>query len=426
MGDSGFGRLHGGESAGGKSIPLQIEPLTIRGLTPPARLLPTSLRGRAQSCYISGVSLPAHYRDIISGSRSGVVAPCARLALAALEPVYGWVVRRKNRRFDSGHSAVRVAAPVISVGNLTVGGTGKTPLVCWLAKWLREQGQQVTLISRGYGSRSGPNDEALELAARLPDVPHLQNVDRVAAAQEALRKNPRQVLLLDDAFQHRRLARDLDIVLLDALEPFGYGHLLPRGLLREPLENLSRAHVIGLSRADAVSPIRREEIRQQVQKLAPAAHWIELAHQPRRLIDSSGQRIELSHIHGQRVAAFCGIGNPAGFRHTLTQCGVEVAAMREFPDHCSYTPGVLQELEAWVSKVPARDEIAAVLCTRKDLVKILRQNLAGVPLLAVDVELEITRGRERFEQRLAKSLPKTILCAETRLLRLGDRRRQSS
>ena len=363
-----------------------------------------SIRGHVENCYISGVSLPAHYRDIISGSRRGLAAPCARLALAAVEPVYGWIVRRKNLRFDNGHAAaVRVAAPVISVGNLTVGGTGKTPLVCWLAKWLRDQGRQVTLISRGYGSRSGPNDEALELAAQLPDVPHLQNADRVAAAKQALQQNPRQVLLLDDAFQHRRLARNIDIVLLDALEPFGYGHLLPRGLLREPIKNLNRAHVIGLSRADAVSSARREEIRRQVAELAPAALWIELVHQPRGLINSSGSRVELSEIHGQRIAAFCGIGNPAGFRHTLSQCGVEVAAMREFPDHCSYLATVMRELEAWLLNVYKNAGITAILCTRKDLVKIPREKLAGLPLLAVDVELEVTRGRAEFEDSLKRS-----------------------
>lgn len=318
--------------------------------------------------------------------------------LAALEPVYGWAVRRKNRRFDRGHlAAVRVDAPVISVGNLTVGGTGKTPLVYWLAAWLRDQGQQVTLISRGYGSRGGPNDEALELAARLPDVPHLQNADRVAAAVEALGANPHQVLLLDDAFQHRRIARDLDIVLLDALEPFGYGRLLPRGLLREPVQGLKRAHVIGLSRADAVSPTRRDEIRRHVESLAPDALWIELAHEPRRLVSSSGSRMDLSEIRGRPVAAFCGIGNPAGFRHTLSQCGASVAAMRELPDHCSYDAPIMRELEAWLSRALG---ITAVLCTRKDLVKIPRETLAGAPLLAVDAELKITRGQDEFEQRL--------------------------
>lgn len=348
------------------------------------------------------MSLPAHFRDIISGSRQGLVAPCARAVLAALEPAYGWVVRRKNRRFDSDHSpAVRVAAPVISVGNLTVGGTGKTPLVCWLARWLKKQGQQVTLISRGYGSKSGPNDEALELAARLPGVSHLQNPDRVVAARQALDQNPRQVLLLDDAFQHRRIARDLDIVLLDALEPFGYGHLLPRGLLREPVEGLSRAQVIGLSRSDAVSESRREEIRQQVQKLAPEAIWMELAHQPSGLVDCGGKSVGLASLRGQKVAAFCGIGNPAGFRHTLCQCGVDVVAMKEFPDHCTYGPAELRDLEAWVSRC---GEITTVLCTRKDLVKIPHKELGGVPLRAVEVELEITRGKEGFEQRVIEAV----------------------
>lgn len=351
------------------------------------------------------MSLPAHFRDILSGSRRGLMAPCARLMLAAVEPVYGWAVRRKNLRFDDGHAtAVRVDAPVISVGNLTVGGTGKTPLVCWLARWLREEGKEITLISRGYGSRGGPNDEALELAAQLPDVPQLQNADRVAAAREALARNPRQVLLLDDAFQHRRIARDLDIVLLDALEPFGYGHLLPRGLLREPIKNLSRAHVIGLSRADAVSESRRDEIRQQVEKLAPAVLWIELAHQPRGLIDHAGAKTDLNTIRGQRVAAFCGIGNPAGFRHTLTQCGVDVAALREFPDHCAYAPPRVQELEAWLATAAKHREITAVLCTRKDLVKIPHQQLAGVPLLAVEVEVEITRGKKELEGKVAGSI----------------------
>ena len=350
------------------------------------------------------MSLPTHFRDILSGSRRGLVAPCARLMLAALEPVYGWAVRRKNRQFDSGHAvAVRVDAPVISVGNLTVGGTGKTPLVYSLAAWLREQGKQVTLISRGYGSRGGPNDEALELADRLPDVPHLQNADRVAAARQAIEQNPGQVLLLDDGFQHRRIARDLDIVLLDALEPFGYGHLLPRGLLREPVEGLKRADVIGLSRADAVNPVRRDEIRRQVARLAPDALWIELAHQPRGLVSSSGSRMDLSEIRGRQVAAFCGIGNPVGFRHTLSQCGASVAAMRELPDHCSYDAPVMRELEAWLSRASG---VTAVLCTRKDLVKIPRETLAGAPLLAVDVELEITRGREEFEERLRKCLHK--------------------
>ena len=292
---------------------------------------------------------------------------------------------------------------MISVGNLTVGGTGKTPLVCWLAEWFETRSIAVTLISRGYKARRGrPNDEALELAARLPNVPHLQNPDRVAAAQQAIKQNPRQALILDDAFQHRRIARDLDIVLLDALAPFGYGRLLPRGFLREPMSSLSRAHVIGLSRSDAVDAAERERIKAEAVNHAPQAVWIELVHKPTALVSHTGERTDLSALHGVRVAAFCGIGNPEGFRHTLASCGLDVAALREFPDHCSYSDAELDRLEQWLhDKAP----ISAVVCTRKDLVKIPREWLAGLPLWAVEIGLEITVGQAELERRLASLMP---------------------
>src|SRR4051812_48896392 len=278
------------------------------------------------------------YRDIVSGRRTGRLADGLRTALGLLEQPYGWIVTRRNLRFDCGAvQQTKVAAPVISVGNLTVGGTGKTPFVGWLAKWIFNKGVPVTIISRGYGGRSGrPNDEALELAERLPGVPHIQNPDRIAAAHEALAASAQQVLILDDAFQHRRLARDLDIVLLDALEPFGLGHLLPRGLLREPVEALSRAHIVALSRSDAVAESRRRQIETEVRRIAPHATWLELAHRPRALRSFSGDALPLGQRMRKPIAAFCGIGNPAGFRHTLETCRLEIAAWREFPDHCPY------------------------------------------------------------------------------------------
>ena len=130
--------------------------------------------------------------------------------------------------------------PVISVGNITTGGTGKTPMVAWLARWFRNQDVRVALVSRGYRAEAeGQNDEARELATLLPDVPHLQNPDRVAAARIAIDELETQLIILDDGFQHRRIHRDLEIVLIDALQPFGFGHVLPRGLLREPLRGLA-------------------------------------------------------------------------------------------------------------------------------------------------------------------------------------------
>ena len=345
----------------------------------------------------------SQFREIVSSRQRGVIAAGLRAVLAAAETPYAWVVQRKNAGFDSGNAKPAVVdAPVISVGNLTVGGTGKTPLVLWIARWLTEHGYEVTIISRGYGRKgSAANDEALEIAARLPGVKQIQNPDRVAAAREAVAANPRQVLLLDDAFQHRRIARNLDIVLLDALEPFGYEHLLPRGLLREPVSSLARAHVVALSRADAIDEPRRQEIRKRVRSLAPTALWLELAHQPTALVSHSGAGQPLDVWRGRRIAAFCGIGNPAGFRHTLASCDLEVAGFRELPDHFAYPPRAVADLEAWLR---GQAGIAAAICTRKDLVKLPRETLAGLPLLALEIDLAITSERKKFEATLAKTI----------------------
>jgi tetraacyldisaccharide 4'-kinase len=342
----------------------------------------------------------SQFRNLVSGRWRGPIAAVARSALACLELPYGWIVRRRNARFDCGLLRnERVPAPVISVGNITVGGTGKSPFVAWLTRWFLDRAMDVTIISRGYGSRGAkPNDEALEIAARLPGVRHLQDPDRLAAATTALHVNPRQVLILDDAFQHRRLARDLDIVLLDALEPFGYEHLLPRGLLREPLEGLARAHVVGLSRSDAVPESRRREIESRVRQLAPAAVWLELAHQPTRLISASAESLDLAALCGGRVAAFCGIGNPAGFRATLESCSLQIAGWLELPDHCNYDQNQINRLSRWLSSL----DVEHVLCTRKDLVKIPHERLAGKRLWALEIDLQILRGGELLEIALGE------------------------
>src|SRR5262249_5942270 len=144
----------------------------------------------------------------------------------------------------------RAPVPVVSVGNLTVGGTGKTPCVEYVARFYRQLDRRAAILSRGYGSAGGHNDEALLLEENLPDVPHLQGADRVALAAAAVEELESEVLILDDGFQHRRLVRDLDVVLVDASNPWGYGYLLPRGLLREPKSSLRRASVVLLTRCD--------------------------------------------------------------------------------------------------------------------------------------------------------------------------------
>ena len=219
------------------------------------------------------------------------MAALTRGVLRVAEVPYTIAVTVRNRRYDRGAAEVHnVGVPIITVGNLTLGGTGKTPMVKWLAQRFQNAGLRVAIVSRGYGAADGKhNDEALELAQSLPNVPHIQNRDRVAAAQQAIRDFKSQLILLDDGYQHRRLGRDLDIVLLDALEPFGFEHVFPRGTLREPLAGLGRAHVVCLSRADAISQPEREAIRERVAQIAPQAAWCEAAHAASKLVNARGE-----------------------------------------------------------------------------------------------------------------------------------------
>ena len=346
---------------------------------------------------------PSEFRELVSGRRQGAVAAVLRFGLRLAEMPYTWAVRWRNRRYDRGaRLAHRVGVPVVSVGNLTLGGTGKTPMVRWIARWFRRHGVRVTVISRGYGAKTGAqNDEALELQQRLPDVPHLQDPDRVGAALAAVEESGCRLIVLDDAFQHRRIDRDLDLVMIDALEPFGFGHVFPRGTLREPRAGLRRAQVVVLSRADLLEPARREEIRREVQRYAPDAAWAEVTHAPRALLSRSGREEALESLQRQPIAAFCGLGNPAGFRHTLQVCGYRVVAFREFPDHHRYTPADVESLIHWADGL----EVAAVLCTHKDLVKLSIDQLGRRPLRAVIIDLDFLAGQDALEAKLAALLP---------------------
>ena len=275
--------------------------------------------------------------------------------LRLAEMPYALAMSWRNRRYDHGRAVIHhTAVPVVSVGNITMGGTGKTPMVQWIAQFYRRHGVRVSIISRGYrAEEGGRNDEARELEQKLPDVPHLQNPDRVAAAKIAVEELETQLIVLDDGFQHRRLARDLDIVLLDALEPFGFEHVFPRGTLREPLTGLRRAYIVILSRADAIDPSQRAAIKRRVQSLAPQSVWAEVRHAAMELISAGGtgkasgtRQAPLDSLKGHSVAAFCGLGNPTGFRHTIQTCGYYLAGFREFPDHHSYSRADMEVLAA--------------------------------------------------------------------------------
>ena len=309
----------------------------------------------------------------------------------------------RNTAFDRGlKRSFRAAVPVISIGNLTTGGTGKTPIAAFLARWFGERGVKVCFVSRGYGAAgNAPNDEALVLRALCPDVPHLQNPDRVAAARAAVETHKSQLVILDDGFQHRRLARDLDVVLIDATNPWGYGYILPRGLLREPISSLRRARLVMITRVDR-TPRRGDQCHstRRLRRGHPACEIVEAAFPPARLINSQGQAASLETLRGRSAAVFCGIGNPTAFLATLESLGCDVADIRAFPDHHNFTPADVADLQQWVRGLA----VDTVVCTQKDLVKFTHDSLGDRPLWAVEIGTHIVAGEDLLSKRLQSVL----------------------
>ena len=339
----------------------------------------------------------AEFRELISGRRRGVAATLLRGGLKLLSLPYGAGVLLRNKAFDLRVSRVfQAAVPVISVGNVTAGGTGKTPFVAYLANWFKDRGVPVALLSRGYRALEGTvNDEKLVLDRECPDVPHLQDPNRLRAAEIACREHGARLLILDDGFQHRRLHRDWNIALIDALNPWGYGNLLPRGLLREPISALKRADVVVLTRADQCPAQRLEEIGTVLRSIG-CQQWVEVAFAPTELTNSSGETRAVEAFSGQPVAAFCGIGNPTGFKQTLADSGYDPLFFDVFPDHHHYTA---DESQGIADRAIAHG-VKALLTTQKDLVKFPDRDLGGVPLWAVRIGVKVLDGGSLLQQRL--------------------------
>ncbi|WP_171185101.1 tetraacyldisaccharide 4'-kinase [Alienimonas chondri] len=360
------------------------------------------------------------YLNLISGRTRGPLAAAARLALLSATLPYGIAMRLRNRAFDSGWKRTHDAgAPVISVGNLTCGGTGKTPIVADLCLRLKAAGKRPATLSRGYKALpgEGANDEKLLLDALMPGIPQVQNPDRVAGAALALREHRADCLVLDDGFQHRRLGRDLDVALIDATAPFGpgslnrpncRGRLLPAGLLREGIGSLRRAGLILLTRCDAVSDDDRAAVETALSDHVGDTPVVPVAFTPASLVQVDGRTVSLDRVRGRTVGAFCGIGNPAGFRATLEGLGTEIVSFEPRPDHHAHTPA---DLDAILRRAAAAGG-QAVLCTEKDLVKLRTAAFAGfnpsLPILAVRIAATYPHGDEEVTAALTQAVGTSV------------------
>ena len=344
-------------------------------------------------------------RRLLSGQARGPAASSARACLAAASLPYALAVRLRNHLYDRDvFHARRASVPVISVGNLTVGGSGKTPFVCFLAQRLTSAGRRVAVLSRGYRSDpdDGLNDETRLLARYLPpQVIQLSGPDRVDLASWSSSHHRCDVILLDDGFQHRRLARDLDVVLVDALEPFGFGHILPRGLLREPLRALRRAHLIALTRTELVTPLQTHALEAQLARLAPGVPVIYVAFPFVHCQSLSGEtRLKTDRLSAKHAFCFCGVGNPAAFARTLDQAGITQVGWRIFPDHHHYTPADVSLLGDFAVRAGAD----VLLTTEKDAVKLQPGWSWPLPLYFVAVQTLVTRGETVLNDLLVRTL----------------------
>lgn len=311
--------------------------------------------------------------------------PLGRLAAR----VYGAEVARRNRRFDAGQGVTRLPIPVISIGNLSVGGTGKTPLVMHAAETLIGFGLQPCIAMRGYRARDGESDEAAEYGRRLPAVPVVAQPDRTAGLLALLaseRGRTIGVALLDDGFQHRRLARDLDIVLLDATRDPFQDRLLPAGWLREPVESLRRAHAVVITHAESVTPQDCEAIARRARainsRLAVAVarhHWSELlssqpASDSHDAADSGA--IPPADLAGRSVVVACAIGNPGPFIAAAeAHIGGPIASAVIHRDHDPYKPATIGEIMNGAHAADAD----YILTTEKDWSKLQRVPLEKWP-----------------------------------------------
>ncbi len=332
-----------------------------------------------------------------------------RALLWALSVGYGTAVVVRRWLFEIGLlKSFELPAKVVCIGNITTGGTGKTPAVLLAAQTLRRRNHPVAILSRGYG-RARPGGEVVALlddntphwtvcgdepwmmhqALAGMNVPILVSPDRTKAGREAVTFYHSRVVILDDGFQHLRLRRDLDIVLLNAGDPFGGDALLPLGDLREPVSTLARAGLVVLTHADLVDDERLEQVRRRVREVNAKAPILEAAHKADFLLDlRTEKRLKLNAIEGKKVVAVCGLGDPASFETQLERIGAVVEQRWRYPDHHAYK---LKELRA-IEKL--RDG-RPLVTTFKDVTKLpkgWRDELGG-EVYALGIKLDIIKGR---------------------------------
>jgi tetraacyldisaccharide 4'-kinase len=362
-----------------------------------------------------------YFHNLVSGRSAGLFATLLRQFLRLASVFYAAAVGLRNFCYSNGllktywlttqgltpsHKPENTL-PVISVGNLTVGGTGKTPLVLWLYTFLHRKNLKVAILTRGYKTIDPLSDEPATLAKNCPNATVIVDPDRLRAAAKAVGKHNAQVLVLDDGFQHRRLARDLDIVTIDATLPFGYEKILPAGLLREPVAAMKRAQAAVVTRADLLPEYRITKLENALRQINPNMIIARAIHAPLCARALGNRHISLEHLKPMKIFAFCGIGNPDAFYASIRKLGLNLVGSSTFADHHRYTSGDLARIFEQARELHAD----LVLTTEKDWTKTaLLASGVDVTFACLVVELKFTAAEDKIslliDNTLASKIPK--------------------
>lgn len=359
------------------------------------------------------------WEQILRGQRNDMLARSIRRVAKLSSKGYGAGIRGREIAYERGWLKVkRLPQPTICVGNITVGGTGKTPLVIRLVSDLLERGMKPAVLLRGYKREKSSRvpllvrdakkirakvaeagDEAMELAVRLPGACVGVGTDRYAVGQALLKNHEIDCFVLDDGFQHHRLDRDINIVTIDALDPWGGGQLLPAGLLREPPEALRRADAVVITRSGSVAPDRLSVLRAEVSHfLQPSSGLLESLHVPRELISlPTHKTATLRSLAGKKILAVSGIGNPQGFEATLTEAGAKIQRSLRLPDH----GGKAEKLWEWVRAQPTGYQW--IVMTEKDASRWAAEKVPAAfagKVMALRMDLDFTSGQQHWKALL--------------------------
>ena len=346
-----------------------------------------------------------YYLSILSGQQRGLIAAIIKSTLSTFTLPYLAVLNTRNALYKNGIvRSTRLPVKVISIGNITTGGTGKTPLVEFSVKYLTGIGKKVAILSRGYGGNSSSqesseivNDECLTLKENLQDVPVLAGKDRVKNGKKAISDFGVDCVILDDGFQHLKLKRDLDIVVIDAINPFGGGNLIPRGSLREPLKNLKRADLFIISHCNQINEQTIKSICTTLNRINKDAPVCESIHSPVHIDNiMNGSILELEWLNGKRIYALSAIGNPESFVFTLNELEADIIRHRVFSDHHNYTRVEINHVLSEAQSLGAD----AIVVTQKDMVKIRKMNIKDANILSLKIEIQITKGIDYFKEKV--------------------------